>query len=61
MSTLELEKPKNRIDDQPVVTFDMLPQSVQQAIQNCDADIASDRLYSTDEVFREIDEWLEKP
>lgn len=42
------------------VSFESLPEPVRQAILDCDRDIAEDRLYSTEEVFQEIDEWLEK-
>ncbi|MDR0391858.1 MAG: hypothetical protein LBH59_08125 [Planctomycetaceae bacterium] len=42
------------------VTWESLPHEVQLAIENCDQDIAADRLYSTEEVFEEIDKWLEK-
>jgi len=43
-----------------VAHFDSLPLPVRQAILDCDRDIAADRLYSSEEVFQEIDEWLEK-
>ncbi len=61
MSTIELEKPKTHKNaDDSVVTWDSLHPDLRKSIERGDADIAAGRVCTSGEVFREIDEWLEK-
>ncbi len=61
MSTIELEKPKNGTENRDgVVTWESLHPGLRKSIERGDADIAAGRVCTSEEVFREIDEWLEK-
>jgi len=42
-----------------VVPWDSLPQEVRTAIEECDEDIRKNGSFTNEEVFQEIDEWLE--
>ena len=44
-----------------MVTWESIPEELRKAIEEGERDIAEGRVYTTEEVFREIDECLEKP
>ena len=42
------------------VTWESLPEELRKQIEEGEADIAAGRVYSSEEVFGEIEKWLEK-
>ncbi len=61
MSTIELEKPTTQEAFLGgVVTWDSLHPDLKKALEEGMRDVAAGRVYSSEEVFRELDEWLEK-
>ncbi len=61
LAVLEPLTPKKRIQaDENVVTWESLHPDLQKMLLEADNDIAEGRIHSSEEVFRELDEWLEK-
>ncbi len=60
LDVLEQVTPKTRTESSGVATWESLHPDLRKSIERGDADIAAGRVCTSEEVFREIDEWLEK-